>query len=55
MTQKELQQMLDSFQKEVTKKDWEIDRDNQIRSISSDGGKVGGTTNRKTGHIQSLA
>lgn len=34
MTQEELQQMLDSFQKEVTKKDWEIDRDARLVSMS---------------------
>ena len=34
MTREELQQMLDSFQKEVTKKDWEIDRDIRLKGMS---------------------
>lgn len=42
MTQKELQQMLDSFQKEVTKKDWEIDRDVRLVSMCEDAAKIRG-------------
>ena len=36
MTQEELQQMLDSFQKEVTKKDWQIDNSIRLTALNKD-------------------
>ena len=42
MTREELQQMLDSFQKKVTKKDWEIERDIRFKSQSKDAAKARG-------------
>jgi hypothetical protein len=49
MTNKEVQRMLDSFQKEVTKKDWEIDRDIQAQSMGKEWGPVQGKKNVESG------
>jgi len=50
--------MLDSFQKEVTNKDWEIDRDTHLRSMAGTGGKIGGKiggkTNVDSGHMENI-
>ena len=57
---KDLQKMLTEFEKEFGHiKEWEIDRNNQLASIASDGGKATGPKlgrhNVESGHLQNIA
>lgn len=48
MTNEELQKMLTSFEQEVGHiKDWQIDRNERIKSVSSQGGTISGTNKFK--------
>ena len=47
--------MIDSFQKEVTIKDWEIDRNIRLKELSKDVSNLGGNVARDTGQIHSLS
>jgi len=59
MTQEELQKLLTSFEEEVGHlKEWQIDRNNQLASVASKGGKSVvnkmNDINRKSGHFEKL-